>query len=107
LAFSRAGRIYHFAAVIGADGALLGSAESEAGDGSWLGSLFGRKAIGGVLFTGTSGGLARVELDQGALVETRRFADTEPFLHPASRILASRAGLWIADLRELTALALG
>jgi hypothetical protein len=35
LTFMRAGRAAHMAAVIGADGALLGVAEAEAGDGSW------------------------------------------------------------------------
>lgn len=107
VSFVRAGRIIHFAALIGEDGAVKATHEASAGDGSWLGEISGKRAIGGALLTTTLGGVARVELQGGALVETKRFADTEPFVHQGSRTLAARAGLWIVDLREITSLSLG
>jgi hypothetical protein len=107
LVFVRAGRMGHLAAVIGADGSNLGAAEAEAGDGSWLGAIGGKRALGGALLTGTSGGLARVELGPGGPAEARRFPDTEPFVHAGSSLLPSRAGLWVVDSRELTMLAMG
>lgn len=107
LSFARAGRIGHQVSVLGADGALLGTREAEAGDGSFLGALSGKWAIGGALLTGTNGGLARVELGPNGPEEVKRFADTEPFVHATSRLLAGRAGLWVVDMRELVSLAMG
>ena len=107
LSFARAGRIGHLAAVVGADGTLLGMREAEAADGSWLGALSGKRAIGGALLTGTSAGLARVELGPNGPEEVKRFADTEPFVHESSRLLAGRAGLWVVDMREIVSLVMG
>lgn len=107
LAHERGGRIRHLCLVIGADGALLGTAEADAGDGSWLGTLAGKQAIGGALLAATDHGLVRVEVSGGAAAEARRFPDTEPFVHGGSQLVAGRAGLWTVDSREIKRLALG
>lgn len=105
--YVRAGRTMNRCAVLAEGGALLGVAEAEAGDGSWLGSIAGKKAIGGALLAATDGGLVRVELGPGGPAEARRFPDTEPFVQEGARILAGAAGLWIVGAREITALAMG
>ena len=107
LTYVRAGRTMNRCAVVSEGGALLGVAEAEAGDGSWLGSIAGKKAIGGALFAATDGGLVRVELGPGGPAEARRFPDTEPFVHEGARILAGPAGLWVVGSREVTALLMG
>ncbi|UQA59640.1 hypothetical protein [Polyangium aurulentum] len=107
LAHERAGRIRHLCTVIGADGALLGVAEADAGDGSWLGTIAGKQAIGGALLSPTDHGIVRVEVSGGVAAEARRFPDTEPFVHGASALVAGRAGLWVMDSREIKRLALG
>jgi hypothetical protein len=104
LAHERGGRIRHLCAVIGADGALLGAAEADAGDGSWLGTLAGKQAIGGALLAPTDHGIVRVEVSGGVAAEARCFADTEPFVHAGCTVIAGRAGLWVVDSREVRAL---
>jgi hypothetical protein len=107
LAHEQGGRILHRAAVIGADGALLATAEGEAGDGTWLGALRGKCAIGGALLSATDAGLVRVEVQGGVAETVRLFADTEAFTDAHCEILAGPSGLWVVDSREIRRLALG
>lgn len=107
MSYVSAGRALHRALVISREGALLGSFDAEAGDGSWLGAIGGKVAIGGALLTGTCAGIARVELGSNGPEEIKRFVDTENFVHPSSTLLVSRAGLWVVDLREIVSLTMG
>jgi hypothetical protein len=101
LAAQHRGRTVHQCVVVRADGAIEASAQAEAGDGSWLGALHGRCAAGGFLLAPTDAGVVRVEPRAGALVETRSFPDTEPFVDQASRLFAGREGLFVAGAREI------
>src|SRR5207302_1225964 len=78
------------------DGAILGTAEAPAGDGSWLGSLGGSAAAGELLFAPTDSGIVRVEAAGGKLTVTRAFPDTAPFVDAASILHAGGGGLWVA-----------
>ena len=104
LAAQHRGKTVHQCVVVRADGTLEASAQAEAGDGSWLGALHGRCAAGGFLLAPTDGGVVRVEPRAGALVETRSFPDTEPFVDQASRLFAGREGLFVAATREIRVL---
>lgn len=107
MTYVRAGRAMNRCVVVAENGARLGVAEAEAGDGSWLGSIAGKKAIGGALLAATDGGLVRVELGPGGPAEARSFPDTEPFVQEGARILAGHAGLWVVGTREITTLVMG
>ena len=98
------GRTVHQCVVVRADGTIEASAQAEAGDGSWLGALHGRCAAGGFLLAPTDAGIVRVEPRDGALVSTRSFPDTEPFVDQASRLLAGREGLFVVGAREIRSL---
>lgn len=104
LAAQHRGKVVHQCVVVRADGTLEASAQAEAGDGSWLGALHGRCAAGGFLLAPTDAGVVRVEPRAGALVETRSFPDTEPFVDQASRLFAGREGLFVAATREIRVL---
>ena len=97
----RNGRTTHQCVVVRDDGAVLAMAEGEAGDGSWLGSLRGKCAAAGLLLSATDGGLVRVEMRAGALVETRHFPDTEPFVTQDSGLLAGPKGLFVVDGKSI------
>lgn len=101
LAAQHRGRTVHQCVCVGAGGEVEAAAEATRDDGSWLGALGGKCAAGGFLLAATDDGVVRVEPRGGALVETRRFPDTEPFVDPASRLFASPSGLWAASDREI------
>jgi tRNA A-37 threonylcarbamoyl transferase component Bud32 len=101
LAAQHRGKTVHQCVVVRADGTIEASAQAEAGDGTWLGALHGRCAVPGFLLAPTDAGVVRVEPRQGALVSTRSFPDTEPFVDQASRLLAGREGLFVVGAREI------
>ncbi|HZI06904.1 MAG TPA: hypothetical protein VEZ71_22965, partial [Archangium sp.] len=104
LAEETGGRTVHHCVVVGSDGTVKASARTEAGDGSWLGSLRGKCAAGEALFAATDAGLVRVELSQGQLVVVREFPDTEPFVDADSRLFLTRHGLTVVRRQDITAL---
>ncbi|HLM44042.1 MAG TPA: hypothetical protein VK458_09250, partial [Myxococcaceae bacterium] len=104
LAEETGGRTVHHCVVVGSDGTVKASAKTEAGDGSWLGSLRGKCAAGEALFAATDAGLVRVELRQGQLVVVREFPDTEPFVDADSRLFLTRNGLTVVRRQDITAL---
>lgn len=107
VAFAAAGRIVHRAVVLGADGAVLGSADAAPGDGSWLGTIAGKRAIGGVLFAPTDTGIVRVEVGPDGPYEVKRFADTEPFVQAGACLFVGREGIFAVEPSEITLLAMG
>jgi hypothetical protein len=106
LAFAIAGRIVNRAIVLGADAAVLGTADADSGDGSWLGTISGKCAVANVLFAATDTGIVRVEALPGGPSEVKRFADTEPFVQAGVRLFVARDGIWVVDSREIKTLAM-
>jgi hypothetical protein len=97
LAARAAGKTVHLATRIRPDGAVDATSQAEADDGSWLGTLSGKCAVGRSLLAATDTGVVRVEERSGDLVETRRFADTEPFVTGAVQLLAGKDGLFVVE----------
>jgi hypothetical protein len=87
--------------VVSEGGAVLGSAEADAGDGSWLGTLHGKCAALGFLLAATDAGIVRVEIQSGALCETRRFPDTEPFTSSACALFVDAKGVYVVTSQEI------
>jgi hypothetical protein len=101
-----AGRTLNRCVLLRADGSVVATAEAEEGDGTWLGGIRGRCAAGPYLFAPTDDGIVRVEAKDGAILETRRFPDTEPFVDAGSRLLPGRDGLYVVDRQEVRRLRL-
>ncbi|MGC4119005.1 MAG: hypothetical protein QM765_31435 [Myxococcales bacterium] len=107
LALQTGGRTRHLCLVYSRTGSLEATAEADAGDGSWLGTLGGACAVGGMLLVATDAGIARVEVQAGgAITKTRDFPDTEPFVSSQSRLLVSRDGLVVVNQQEIAVLQL-
>ncbi|WP_437602137.1 hypothetical protein [Sorangium sp. So ce590] len=104
LAAEQAGRTVHRCIVVGEDGAVEAMADGEGEGGSWLGALTGKCAASGFLLSATDSGIVRVEVRGGALVETRQFPGTEPFVTQASRLLVGPEGLFVVDAQSITLL---
>ena len=86
------------------DGEVEAVADGDAEGGSWLGALTGKCAASGFLLSATDTGVVRVEVRGGALVETRQFPGTEPFVTQASRLLVGPEGLFVVDAQTITKL---
>lgn len=104
LAEESGGRTVHHCVVVGADGVVRASAKAEAGDGSWLGTLRGKCAVGSALFCATDAGLTRVEVVQGRLEAVREFPDAEPFVDSGCQLFLTRDGLTAVRTRDITSL---
>jgi len=87
--------------VVKADGSVEAVAETQADDGSWLGTLRGKCAAGNFLLAATDDGIIRVEPSSGQIVKTREFPDTEPFVHAGCHLFVGKNGLYVVDRQEI------
>lgn len=87
--------------VIRSNGKVEASAEAIQGDGSWLGNLRAKAAVGNYLFSATDDGIGRLEIDKGQIVLTKEFPDSEPFVNTHSRLYPSKEGLYVVDRNEI------
>jgi hypothetical protein len=104
LALARGGTTRHLCLAYSRVGALEATAEAEAGEGSWLGTLRGKCATQGLLLAATDSGVVRVEVRRGVLEPTREFPDTEPFVDSACDLLVGQQGLIVVGRREIAVL---
>ena len=81
------GRIATTCIVIASDGAVLASQTLT--DATWLAGISGACAAGPHLFVPTDDGIVRVEITQGAIVQTRTFAETAPLIAAGDRLALS------------------
>ena len=98
------GRRMHRCWVFRADGAIVATAETEVGAGSWLEQLSGHAAIGDFLLVATDEGIVRVQADRGQIQIAKTFPDTEPFVDASCQLFAVPQGLYVVSQREITLL---
>ena len=84
--------------VIGADASVI--ATDTLADAPWLAGIGGACAAGPHVFVPTDDGVARVEIVQGAIVQTRTFAETAPLVGAADRLSVSSGGLDVIRRRD-------
>lgn len=84
------------------NGTVEAQAQTQEGDGSWLGTIRGKCAAGNFLFAATDTGIVRVESDgSGNIVQTREFPDTEPFVSTNVHLFASAQGVYVVGTNEI------
>lgn len=86
------------------DGTVVGHAQATEGDGSWLGTIGAKCAIGDILFAATDEGVVQVKADGSNITETQRFPDTEPFVDTECSLLVGKDGLYVITRSEITRL---
>jgi H/ACA ribonucleoprotein complex subunit 3 len=94
-------------AIVLPDGAIEASTQAEAGDNSWLSTIYGKCAAGNFLFAPTDDGIVRVEPQNGQIIKTKEFPDTEPFVDVNCQLFASQQGLYVVKQREIHLLVIG
>jgi len=101
LATQEQGKTIHRCTVVRSDGSIVATAQAEAGEGSWLSTLQGKCAAGHFLLAATDEGIVRVEVQQGQLVKTKEFPDTEPFVDASCQLFAAPDGLYVVGHRTI------
>lgn len=103
------GQIHYHCMVIQAHGAIAASFQTKAGEDNWL-AVLGKTSVahlspycaaGNFLIAATDDGIIRIEIQQGQLVQTKLFPDTESFVNSSSQILASPHGLYVVNAHEI------
>lgn len=92
------GRLVTTCVVIGADASVL--ATDTLADAPWIAGLAGACAAGPHLFVPTDDGVVRVEIVQGAIVQTRTFAETAPLVGAGDRLALTPGGLDVVRRRD-------
>ncbi len=106
VATSEGGKTINRCHVLDGNGVYLGSHETTAGDGSWLGSIRGKCAAGGLLLSATDDGVVRVELGGTQLNVVKEFPATAQFVDTDSRIFLGNKGLYVAGKHDIWRLVL-
>ncbi len=99
-----AGQTINHCHVIGATGELIATADAIENDGSWLGTIRGKCAIGDFLLAPTDDGVVRIEVDRNQLAITKSFPDTEPFVDTGSFLFPSNDGLVVVNPHDVLVL---
>ncbi|MBL9018590.1 MAG: hypothetical protein JNL83_30670 [Myxococcales bacterium] len=85
------GRLVTTCVVVGADATTLACAELA--DAPWIAGIAGACAAGPHLFVPTDDGIARVEIVQGTITQTRTFVETAPLIGAGDRLSLSPGGI--------------
>ncbi len=101
-----AGRIATTAIVIDAQARVLASCVLEPEGLPWVAGVAGACAAGPYLFVPTDDGIVRVEVDAGAIVQTRVFAETASLVCAADRLSLTDGGLLVQRARDVLRLQL-
>ncbi len=88
-------------AVIRSDGTVEATASSAAGGASWLSTIHGKCAAGNFLFAALDDGIVRVETQNGTIVQTKEFPDTEPFVDSSSQLFPGDRGLYVVNYQQI------
>jgi len=100
-ASSQGGKMVNNCWLIDSTGDIKGSAVATAGDGSWLGSIRGKCAVGDLLLSVTDSGIMRSENKNGNIVQTAEFPDTEKFVDSGCHLFPAPDGLHVVTKQEI------
>ena len=84
--------------VIGANANVIAS--TTLADSPWLAGAGGACAVGPHLFVPTDDGVARIEVVQDTIVQTRTFAETAPLVGAGDRLAISSGGIDVIRRRD-------
>ncbi len=104
LTLAEAGKLVTTCIVIGADASVLASEVLV--DHPWVGGASGACAAGPHLFVPTDDGIARIEVVQGAIAQTRTFPETAPLVGAGDRLALAAGGIAVARARDAVVLQL-
>lgn len=93
-----AGRLVTTCVVVGADARVIAS--ETLADAPWVNGIGGACAAGPHLFVPTDDGIARIEIVQGTITQTRTFAETAPLVSSSDRLALTAGGIDVVRRRD-------
>jgi serine/threonine protein kinase len=87
--------------LIRSTGAVEATAEAEEGDGSWLGTIRGKYALGNFLLSPTDEGVIRVVASGSQIVEDKKFSGTENLVSTDDALFLGKEGLYVVGRNQI------
>ena len=97
--------IYHIS-VLRPNGELVATLAAPKGDRAWLTNIHGGSAIGNWLFVPTDEGIARVEVNNGQIMITKTFPETEPYVDSICSLIVASQGIYAIHSQKILQLQL-
>lgn len=107
VSLSYKGEIYNHCIVINKNGEIRAVDKVRVGDGTWLEGIRGKTCAKDFLLSVTDTGVKQIIVDNGKLVESKEYPDTEPFVASDSHIIISKDGLYVVSGQEIKLMRLG
>ncbi len=111
------GMRHYYCQVVARNGLVVATATSHQSQPHWLSQLGASLAVShdpcpfcaadDFLLAATDDGIVRIQVQQGQLVRTRVFTETESYVDASCRLLAGPQGLWVVSDRRIDWLQLG
>ena len=100
------GNIIHRVSILSPNGELVATIASPLGDRAWLTNIHGGSAIGNWLFVPTDEGIARVEVNNGQIMITKTFPETEPYVDSGCSLIVASQGIYVIHTQKILQLQL-
>ncbi len=95
-----------YCSVIDKKGKIKASLQGNQNDYLWLGNIRGKYAFANHVFAATDEGIVRMSLENGQVVQTREFPDTEKIVNSQSKLFVGNNGIYVVDSNKITHLKL-
>jgi H/ACA ribonucleoprotein complex subunit 3 len=100
------GNIIYRISVLLPNGQLVATLAAPKGDRAWLTNIHGGSAIGNWLFVPTDEGIARVEVNNGQIMITKNFPETEPYVDSGCSLIVGSQGIYVIHSQKILQLQL-
>jgi len=100
------GNIIHRVSVLRPNGELVAKIAEPKGNLAWLTNIHGGSAIGNWLFVPTDEGIARVEVNNGQIMITKNFPETEPYVDSGCSLIVGSQGIYVIHSQKILQLQL-
>ena len=100
------GKIIHQVSVLRDSGELVSTLTGQKGDISWLTNLHGHCAIANWLFVPTDDCLVRIEVQNGRIMITKSFPETEAYVDSGCSLIVASQGIYVVHTQKILQLQL-
>jgi hypothetical protein len=100
------GKIIHRVSVLRPNGELVATLAGQKGDIAWLTNIHGGSAIANWLFVPTDEGIDRVEVNNGQIMITKTFPETEPYVDSGCSLIVASQGIYVIHTQKILQLQL-
>lgn len=100
------GNMMHRVSVLRPTGELVATIAAPKGNLPWLTNIHGCSAIANWLFVPTDEGIARVEVNNGQIMITKTFPETEPYVDSGCSLIVGSQGIYVIHAQKILQLQL-